>query len=209
MESLPVQTPDARARGPRHDSILQAATHVIAERGYHKASISDIIARAGIARGTFYLYFSNKRSVFEEILEQAIETLAASILPIEMAGDSPPPRQQLHANLTRVLGLLLRERALSSLLLDNSLSPDPEGQQPLARFFSRVRALIRSSLDTGIAMGLLRPCQTELVAAACLGAVRGVVAQLLEQPETPELGQLVDEIIDFALHGVIARSDAF
>ncbi len=209
MESPSVEATDPPARGPRHASILLAATAIIAERGYHKASISDIIARAGIARGTFYLYFSNKRSVFEEILEQAIERLAEAIRPIELGPDSLPPRTQLHANLTRVLSLLLSERALCSLLLDNSLSPDPEGQQPLASFFTRVRAMIRSSLDTGIEMGLLRPCRTEWVAAACLGAVRGVVGQLLETPDLPELGQLVDEIIDFALHGVIARPDAF
>ncbi|MBT8491506.1 MAG: TetR/AcrR family transcriptional regulator, partial [Deltaproteobacteria bacterium] len=44
--------PDAKAR--RRDQILRVATAVFADKGYHKASISHIIERAGIARGTFY-----------------------------------------------------------------------------------------------------------------------------------------------------------
>ena len=51
----------ARLREDRRAQILQKAKEVFAERGYHNASISEIILRAGIARGTFYLYFRTKR----------------------------------------------------------------------------------------------------------------------------------------------------
>ena len=41
--------------------ILQSAKTVFIEKGYHNTSISDIIRQTGLARGTFYLYFQNKK----------------------------------------------------------------------------------------------------------------------------------------------------
>lgn len=48
--------------------ILEAAEQVFAEHGYHEASIVKITERAGVALGTFYLYFDSKRTVFEALV---------------------------------------------------------------------------------------------------------------------------------------------
>src|SRR5690606_25495730 len=58
--------PDGRAaraerrRAERREAILSAAKTVFRDKGYHQASVHDIIDEAQIARGTFYLYFSSK-----------------------------------------------------------------------------------------------------------------------------------------------------
>ena len=43
----------------RKEELLLAAAQVISEKGYRTASISDIIEKAGVARGTFYHYFES------------------------------------------------------------------------------------------------------------------------------------------------------
>jgi AcrR family transcriptional regulator len=48
--------------------LLQAAEAVFAELGYHDASIVKITEAAGIAQGTFYLYFASKKDVFDELV---------------------------------------------------------------------------------------------------------------------------------------------
>ena len=63
--------------------MLACAVEAFAERGYHGTSISDIVARAGVARATFYQYFQDKRSIFAELLERFIEQLLARMLPID------------------------------------------------------------------------------------------------------------------------------
>lgn len=45
----------------KYEKILKAAIDVIPEKGLDKTSISDIVKKAGVAQGTFYLYFSSKR----------------------------------------------------------------------------------------------------------------------------------------------------
>jgi AcrR family transcriptional regulator len=48
--------------------LLEAAEQVFAELGYHNASIVKITEAAGVAMGTFYLYFSSKKEVFDELV---------------------------------------------------------------------------------------------------------------------------------------------
>jgi AcrR family transcriptional regulator len=48
--------------------LLDAAERVFGELGYHDASIVKITEAAGVAQGTFYLYFASKQELFEELL---------------------------------------------------------------------------------------------------------------------------------------------
>jgi AcrR family transcriptional regulator len=58
------------ARGTRtRAKLLEAAEQVFAECGYSEASIVRITEAAGVAQGTFYLYFSSKLEIFEELVE--------------------------------------------------------------------------------------------------------------------------------------------
>ena len=48
--------------------LLEAAEQVFAERGYHDASIVKITEAAGVAQGTFYIYFASKQEIFDEVV---------------------------------------------------------------------------------------------------------------------------------------------
>ena len=48
--------------------LLDAAERVFGELGYHDASIVKLAEAAGVAAGTFYLYFDSKRAVFDELV---------------------------------------------------------------------------------------------------------------------------------------------
>jgi AcrR family transcriptional regulator len=49
--------------------LLEAAEQVFAELGYHEASIVKLTEAAGVAQGTFYLYFSSKQQIFDELVQ--------------------------------------------------------------------------------------------------------------------------------------------
>jgi AcrR family transcriptional regulator len=48
--------------------LLEAAEQVFGDLGYHDASIVKITEAAGVAQGTFYLYFAGKKEIFEELM---------------------------------------------------------------------------------------------------------------------------------------------
>ncbi len=57
------------SRGARtRRRLLESAENVFAELGYHDASIVKITEAAGVGQGTFYLYFSSKREIFDELV---------------------------------------------------------------------------------------------------------------------------------------------
>ena len=159
-------------REHRRLEILQAAKQVFAERGYHTASINDIIKSAGIARGTFYLYFSSKDAVFESILDLAIQELEARIISVDVEEGAAPPGMQLHENVSRVLKFMLADRALIQLILNHGLPPDTDLAHRVESFFEHVEERIESSLKHGMQMGLVRDCDPGLTAALILGSLR-------------------------------------
>jgi AcrR family transcriptional regulator len=191
---------DSRQR--RREQILEAASSVFAEVGYHKASINDIIQQAEIARGTFYLYFTSKHNVLEAILDEALAGLRARITPIDIGPDASPPSVQLRENILRVLRFVTSERALIRLVLEHGLGPGDEVAERVALFYRNAAELIESSLSHGIELGMVRKCNVKVVAAACLGAIRGVVENLISDPEGQDLEQVTDEVIAFALGGL-------
>ncbi|HET9500018.1 MAG TPA: TetR/AcrR family transcriptional regulator [Marmoricola sp.] len=69
------QPPTRERHEPRTDKgtqtrrrLLEAAEQVFAERGYHDSSIVKITEAAGVAGGTFYIYFKSKQDIFDELV---------------------------------------------------------------------------------------------------------------------------------------------
>lgn len=59
--------------------ILDAAEEVFGQAGYYEASISEITRRAGVAQGTYYIYFHSKREIFVELIEDLGRRLRAEM----------------------------------------------------------------------------------------------------------------------------------
>ena len=195
-----------RQRQQRRREIIEAAKGVFAERGYHGASISDIIGAAKIARGTFYLYFTSKHHVFDSILEEALHELRSRIARIDVSEDAPPPQVQLRANLVRVMEFAVGDPHFSRLLL-RARGQDREVTERVESFYAHVGDLIAASLEYGIEIGLVRHCDTGLVASALLGAVRGIIDHLLTREPALDIESVVDELLRFALGGVISSGE--
>lgn len=68
------------ARGERtRQRLLDSAEAVFGELGYERASIVEITRRAGVAQGTFYLYFADKKAIFVELVEELSHRLRRQI----------------------------------------------------------------------------------------------------------------------------------
>lgn len=185
----------------RRAQVLRHAKRIFARKGYHRTNVADIISRARIARGTFYLYFENKKDLFEELLEQVLRELAIRIQRIRLGSEEPEPADQLRANLRRVVYFVLNERDLTSILLSHALGFDPELDARIQSFYDRIAAQIQRSLDLGITMGLVRQCDTRTAAYCILGGVKEIIGQISRETP-PDIDGLVEEILRFGLSGV-------
>ena len=63
----------------KYNKILQAAIEIISEKGLNRTVISDIVKKAGVAQGTFYLYFNSKNALIPAIAENLLTTTLKEI----------------------------------------------------------------------------------------------------------------------------------
>ena len=203
MVSTPLDAGD-RAKQERRRQILAAAKAVFADAGYHGASIHAIIERAQIARGTFYLYFASKAAVFDSILDQALADLRSRIHRIEVEDpNAPAPQVQLREQVVATLAYIVQDRPLATLLLSAGNTPDVEAAERIEQFYGEMRDLLRRALESGLEIGLLRKCHPELVSAALLGLIRGVIEQLVRKDNELTVEDVVNEMLMVALRGVL------
>jgi AcrR family transcriptional regulator len=188
-------------RTERRAQVLMHAKRIFARKGYHRTNVADIIKRARIARGTFYLYFQNKKDLFEELLEQVVSELSTRILRLKVGPEELNPVDQLRANLRRVVAFVLEERDLTDILLNHSVGFDRELDTKIREFYDRIAQMIQRSLDLGIQMQLVRQCETRAVSLCILGGIKEVVS-VLSRTRPPDTESLVQEILDFGLRGV-------
>jgi AcrR family transcriptional regulator len=71
----PERIPHSETRKTNLSQFIAAGRHVFATIGYDAATARDIVKQSGLAQGSFYNYFSNKRALFETILAQIFEPL--------------------------------------------------------------------------------------------------------------------------------------
>jgi AcrR family transcriptional regulator len=196
--------------GPRRAQLLEAATWVFARKGFRRTSVSDIVARAQVARGTFYLYFDSKEAVFLAIVDEFHERLE------RMLDEPEPPvslsdhhgRALLQRTLRRWLEFFSRHRDVGLVILKEATSIDPKfearlrllrevGVNYFAARFERLQA--RGLVNRAVSPGLLAHLQMGMVEEA-------VNAFILPDPRS-DIVALAREIASFEWDGLRPRGN--
>ncbi len=186
----------------RKNQIIDAAIKCFAKRGYHSTSISHIIDEAGVARGTFYLYFKSKHEIFQSILDEFIEHVGSQIQTIEISGNVPPATQ-MKKNVERVVDAVLQKPEVGQILFNEAVGLDEETQKRLKGFYNKLITRIQSSIELGKTFGLVRDVNPKVASCIALGGVR----ELLTQSnifKNAKIGRdaMVDGLIDVLFGGI-------
>lgn len=186
----------------RRQQILTNARDVFAKRGYHAAKIDDIVAAAGVARGTFYLYFEDKRAIFEEIVDKTFARLGLAIMRVETE-DPTRVASQIEENIRRIVHTLLEDPATTKILLSDAVGLDPAFDRKLLFFYEEVGKLLEASLVDGQERGIVAKGDARVFAIMTLGAMKEIMYQVvmrgLDYPEE----RIVAEIFGFLSAGYL------
>lgn len=161
----------------RRAQILIAARVVFSKVGYVRATVDDIVRQAGVARGTYYLYFEDKRAAFEELINGFALQIAARIVRIVTDDPAVPVADQVLANIRGIVGVCLEERALTKILFTDAVGADPEFQRKLHTFYDGVMQLLTESLRDGQALGIVADGEPRVLAYLTIGALKELLYQ--------------------------------
>jgi AcrR family transcriptional regulator len=201
-----------RRKDARPAEIVTATAEVFAERGYAAARLDDVAHRAGVTKGTVYLYFKNKEELFKAIVREAVLPNVAEIEA--MLPSYSGSVADLLRGVVPIAKRLLDDPRLGAL--PKILIGDSGNFPELARFYyrnviRRVLALISGLLERGKQAGEFRADLDTSAAAPLVMAplLMGALWKLVFERHAPgELGleRMLDLHVETFLRGISARN---
>lgn len=176
MNQLPTDTATqlrwTRRKQARPSEILDAALAVFAEKGFAGARMEDIARRAGVTKGTIYLYFDGKEAVFKTLVRESIGNALSTVS--ENASVFEGPAREL---LRFALGTMAQLLTTSDRVVLPKIIVAESGNFPeLARFYreeiiDKGLTLMSGLIERGIAQGEFRAVPPGHVARLCVAPV--------------------------------------
>jgi AcrR family transcriptional regulator len=175
--------------------LLESAERVFGEHGYHDASIVKITEAAGVAQGTFYLYFRTKAQLFEELVDDLNGRVRRS-----MAERAAGATDRLDAERLGLIGFLEFTAHHPALyrIIQQAEFVSPAAMQ---RHYQRIAAAYADGLKAAMDRGEIVAADPEAIAWSLMGVGEMVGMRWIlwgkdgERPET-EVAQVPDQVVD-------------
>ena len=152
---------DARVQRRRRQ-ILDAATEVMSETGFHATAMQSVAERAGISVGLIYQYFGNKDDLLVAVIVDILEDFRDQVpAAIEAAGDEPIER--FEAAFRICCRVVDAKRDAVNLTYRESRTLSAEGLEQIKRLELETAEPIRAVYRQGLAEGVFKDADPRLV----------------------------------------------
>ena len=189
------------ARGRRtREKLLEAAEIEFGERGYHEAAISSITQRAGVALGTFYVYFESKEEIFRALVSY-MGHLTRAWIAERVAGASDrltAERQGLEA----FIEFVRQHRDLYRIVSEAQFV----AEDAFRRYYETFADAYRQNLEAAAARGEIRPGNQEIRTWALIGMNVFLGMRFAAWDDSVPAADVADTIAELVTHG-LRRSD--
>jgi AcrR family transcriptional regulator len=158
-----------RRKQARPAEILDAALKIFAAKGFAAARMDDIAREAGVTKGTIYLYFADKETLFKALVRESIGT-ALGAVAADVAGYEGSAKFLIRMVLTTMGGLLIES---AKVALPKIVIAESANFPWLAEFYrfeviERGLGLLSGLIARGIARGEFRALPPQHVARLCI-----------------------------------------
>lgn len=175
--------------------IIDAATELLADRGYAGCSIAAVSARAGVSAGTVYNHFSGKSELVADVFRTVVTREVEAVRSAVRGEDSIVERTI--ALIETFAGRALKSPRLAYALLAEPVDPAVDALR--LEFRVAFRDIAAESVALGVQRSEIPPQDPAVVAAALVGAIGEALVGPLAS--TPEPGT-VPALITFALRAL-------
>lgn len=191
-------TPKFRRRADaRPDEVLDAALALFIEKGFAATRVDEIAKRAGLSKGTVYLYFASKKDVLKGIVRRAVTPVADQTIAM-MAGFEGSPRDAITMAMS---GLAMRfddpsVMAIPKLIIREAVVSPEIAQLYRKEVLNAALPMLKTIISKGIASGYFRAVDPELTVRSIMGPI--LIHVLLDEVFgiTPEGGMRMDRLIE-------------
>lgn len=176
--------------------LLAAAEELFGTKGYHATSITDITRQAGVAQGTFYLYFDSKLDIFRAVVRNISQELRrTTTAAIAGARDR---REAERLGLAAFLNFIKERRNIYKVVREAEFV-----DEELFRWYYRsIAEGYRRRLAEAQAAGQIRPLDPEALAWCLMGVAHMVgLRYVLWEPDGDAVDQVFAHVVEFLNRG--------
>jgi AcrR family transcriptional regulator len=192
----------------RRAELLAAARTLFAQRGYHETTVEDITRAAGVAKGTYYLYFQEKREIFLAIIGELLDAIKAVGISVAQLAPGENPiafLQRAELAAVRLVEMVQDNGAMIRLAYRESMSMDRALEAMLRDFYRETAEIEAKNIRIAQQLGLLRECDPLLTAFAHIGMIERILFTMVDAPELfPDRRAVVREMMRLAYEGLRA-----
>jgi TetR/AcrR family fatty acid metabolism transcriptional regulator len=180
--------------------ILKAAREVFAENSYQGTSIKSVARKAKVATGTLYLYFTNKESLINMIVDEMFSELLTYIK--EERAKYTDGFDKLQASMEACVKLFTKEKNMAKILLIQVPGVNNAFNSRLIEIENELIKLTKEDLDELKALGRLSGDDTLVSAMAFVGSFRQVIINWLREEKPENLEEACATLMRYNLRGL-------
>ena len=207
--SEPEKAPKWRRRkDARPNEIVEAALDAFAEKGFAATRLEDVAERAGVSKGTLYLYFRNKEDLFKAVIQQALVpniALAEDRLAASQGTTQELLQQVVGGFIGAVAGTKLG--AIPKLIISEAHNFPDVTKFYVEAVINRGLKIVGTIIQRGVERGEIRAMNPALAAPVVIGPLLLLV--LWKNVFEPHAGQTIDPMAyiktyaDMLLNGML------
>ncbi len=190
-------------KNAKRTAMMQAAVQVFAKKGYHAATVRDIVNTSNVAIGTFYFYFPDKETLFLYLYEETADFLLQAIQQAVNQQSTLP--NQISAGIQAYVNIGLYDPAVIRLLLVGGVGAVPSLHEKWQQFREKLAGIWRRALQDAMDDGLIAPQDLRIAAEMIAGGLDEIIINLLNRPNpdlfaketTAEMYNLTMRMIDY------------
>jgi AcrR family transcriptional regulator len=188
------------------ENLLNAAIDLMSKKGYHRTTVADIVKAAGVAQGTFYLYFDSKKSLFKKLMDRFCELLEGAIVAVDLNSNPLETIEdlaiQIRTAIRNVLLVYQDNAVLARIFLREAMGLEPDFAELWESIVERLATIGSLIMEQAIERGLLPPQNGQIVAHSVVGMIERVAYYWLFQENEFELEEVVNALARFEMLGV-------
>ena len=151
-----------RRKDARPSELTAAALELFVEKGFAATRLDEIAARAGVSKGTLYLYFDSKEELFKAVIREGLLPLLAE--GEELVASMPGPAGELFKAIVMRWWEMVGEGPIGGI--PKQIIAEARNFPEIARFYAeevidRGKRLLVAVLQRGIDSGEFRPCDPD------------------------------------------------
>ncbi len=190
-----------RHRASLRREILEAASRLFVEEGYHGLTMRRLAERIEYSPTTIYLYFKDKDELLQAVCDEAFSQLAGTLDRLQRAPGAPLGRLREGLRTYVDFGLANPDQYAATFLRPIQAEKTPELENsPGARAFGLLRQAVQACVENGD----IRTPSVDVTAQALWAGVHGVTSLLITERGFPPAGRaaLVDHTIETLIAGL-------